>query len=597
MIQSVHNYPISDLFGIESKVIYAVPKYQREYTWGRDEWEALFDDVVDNHAGYFLGSIICINHSQDALAASSLEVVDGQQRLVTLSLLFAALYRWLKDHESQLDDDQRLDVANLKRNLVHRGNARQLRVVPQIQNSNLRDFEYVLGESGVMEATDAPPRAGLRRIMRAYRYFHTRLNLLAGAENPQVGPVIDFRSKVNEASLVKIEVANHADAYVLFESLNNRGVPLTAVDLIKNKLLARLERDDPSKTDHYFRKWNRLINFLGDDYSVQERFFRQYYNAFRDDLRVEKYPVAKRSNLMNIYEALIDRDAVHFLEALGGAAHAYAALIFRNGEEGSSTLEGHFRSLERIQGAPGYILLLHLLVRRKTLQLTDAHIGVISADLVRFFVRRNLTNTPPTYDLDRIFMAMIDSLADLRAAAVGVEIRRQLATASASDETFRASLNGPIYDDNFGATRFILCSLAEKAMTKETWVDLWRRENKIYAWTIEHIFPQGDTIPAAWVQMMAGGDTKLAKEIQQEQVHRLGNLTISAYNSSLGNKSFADKRDRTDREGRSVGYRNGLSLNQELARADGWSVAQIEQRTAALVALALDLFRFDGDPQ
>ena len=128
-------------------------------------------------------------------------------------------------------------------------------------------------------------------------------------------------------------------------------------------------------------------------------------------------------------------------------------------------------------------------------------------------------------------------------------------------------------------------------------MDLWRRENKLYAWTIEHIFPQGETIPDAWVQMMAAGDPQLAREMQQEHVHRLGNLTISAYNSALGNKSFADKRDRTDREGRPVGYRNGLSLNADLANADGWSVAQIEQRTATLVAQALDLFCLDGGPQ
>ena len=597
MIQSAHNYAISDLFGIDSKVIYAVPRYQREYTWGRDEWEALFDDVADNHSGYFLGSIICINHSQDALAPSSLELVDGQQRLVTLSLLFAALHRWLKQHEALLDDDQRVDVVNLKRNLVLKNSAGQMRVVPQIQNSNLIDFTYVLGASGVLERIDAPPRAGLRRIVRAYRYFQERLKELAGADAPQVARAIDFRDKVNAASLVKIEVATHADAYVLFESLNNRGVPLTAVDLIKNKVLARLERDDAGATDTHFQKWNRLITYLGDDYSVQERFFRQYYNAFRDTLRVEKHPVAKRSNLMNIYEALIDRDAAHFLAALGDAAHAYAALIFRNGEDGASSFDRPFRSLERIQGAPGYTLLLHLLVRRDTLQLTDAHLGGVCDDLVRFFVRRNLTNTPPTYDLDRIFMAMIDSLAELRAAAVGTEIRRQLAAASASDESFRASLSGPIYEDNFGATRFILCSLAERGMTRETEVDLWRRENKLYAWTIEHIFPQGETIPDAWVQMMAAGDPQLAREMQQEHVHRLGNLTISAYNSALGNKSFADKRDRTDREGRPVGYRNGLSLNADLANADGWSVAQIEQRTATLVAQALDLFCLDGGPQ
>src|SRR5690606_12477372 len=93
MIKSVYNYPVSTLLDIESGVIYAIPRYQREYTWSRAQWDAQFDDLLDNEANYFLGSIICINQSQDALAVQSLELVDGQQRMTTLSLLLAAIYQ------------------------------------------------------------------------------------------------------------------------------------------------------------------------------------------------------------------------------------------------------------------------------------------------------------------------------------------------------------------------------------------------------------------------------------------------------------------------------------------------------------------------
>ena len=115
-----------------------------------------------------------------------------------------------------------------------------------------------------------------------------------------------------------------------------------------------------------------------------------------------------------------------------------------------------------------------------------------------------------------------------------------------------------IYDENAGVTRFVLCALAEQSMTKESWVDLWKYEGKLFVWTIEHIFPQGDNIPAPWVTMIAGGDEKKAKAIQETHVHKLGNLTISGFNSALGNKSFQEKRDRTDSKGREVGYKNGL---------------------------------------
>lgn len=83
--------------------------------------------------------------------------------------------------------------------------------------------------------------------------------------------------------------------------------------------------------------------------------------------------------------------------------------------------------------------------------------------------------------------------------------------------------------------------------------------------------------------MIAASDAKKAKEVQQTHVHKLGNLTISGFNSALGNKSFEEKRDRTDRQGRAVGYKNGLKLNADLATAQAWSVAQIDARTTTLV--------------
>ena len=90
------------------------------------------------------------------------------------------------------------------------------------------------------------------------------------------------------------------------------------------------------------------------------------------------------------------------------------------------------------------------------------------------------------------------------------------------------------------------------------------------------------------------GDKDAAVEIQLAHVHRLGNLTISGFNSSLGNKSFAEKRDRIDRKGREVGYKNGLKLNQDLANSDTWSVKQINARTKKLVDQAVKLFSMEA---
>ncbi|OPY81319.1 MAG: hypothetical protein A4E70_01337 [Syntrophus sp. PtaU1.Bin005] len=605
MIKSVNNYPVSQLFDIEAGVVYAIPRYQREYTWGKNQWESLFDDVLENDPSYFLGSIICINQTTDTLAVQRLEVVDGQQRLTTLSLLFTALYQSLKLHEKDLDDDQRVELINIKRKLVLKKGDDQLRVIPQIQNNNQNDYRAVLSEVGVISQCDTPAYAGNRKIFRAFRYFQSRIEEMVNGENDRLASIMAFLDKVSQACLVKIEVASHADAYTLFESLNNRGMPLTAIDLIKNKLLARLESAEPGKVDQYFDVWNKLLGYLGDDYSVQERFFRHYYNAFKDTLNApfrkddDKKkdplgPVATRSNLIQIYEKLINQDAKNHLQAIRAAGQLYALMLGRNNHEAWEPLEKPLKDLDRIQGAPSYLLMLYLLVQKDKHELTNDHLESIVKLLARFFVRRNLTDTPPTRDLNRLFMTVIEKISKLRADAIPQSIEQQLVAVSASDDAFQHKLEGPIYEENSGVTRFILCALAEQAMTKETWVDLWRFENKQFMWTIEHIFPQGDNIPQSWINMIAGGDEKKAKEIQQTHVHKLGNLTISGFNSALGNKSFEDKRDRMDRQGRAVGYKNGLKLNEYLASAAGWSVDQIDSRTEKLVQQVTKLFKLQG---
>lgn len=605
MIQDAKNRPISQLFDIDSKVIYFIPRYQREYSWSRWHWESLFDDIVENNPGYFFGSIICINQATDALSIQKLEVIDGQQRLVTISLLFSAVYQFLKQFENDMDSDCRNELINLKNKIVLKRSDDQIRVTPQIQNNNLDDYKAVLSEIGVTRNFDIPLYAGNRKIFRAYRYFQGRIQQLIDTNNDRLATIMDFLDKINQASMVKIEVASHADAYTLFESLNNRGMPLTAIDLIKNKLLAHLDSIEPGQVDHHFEQWNRLLEFLSDDYSIQERFFRQYYNAFKDDLNIpfrkeeEKRkdplgPLATRSNIIQIYEKLINNDAKECLQKIIEAGRTYSLFLFRNQDDSLNGLKKSLKDLERIQGAPSYLLMLYIMMRKEHLNLDINHIVKIIELLVHFFVRRNLTDIPPTRDLNRLFMAIVKKISNLTGNTVVEVVRDELIAVSASTEMFRSKLEGPIYDENSGVTRFILCALAERGMTKETKVDLWNIENKQFIWTIEHIFPQGDRIPISWINMIADGDEQKAKEYQQTHVHKLGNLTISGFNSALGNKSFEEKRDRVDRQGHSVGYKNGLKLNEDLAVKEKWSIAQIDSRTSKLANMAMELFRMEG---
>ena len=409
--------------------------------------------------------------------------------------------------------------------------------------------------------------------------------------------------------LVKIEVSSHSDAYVLFESLNNRGTPLTAIDLMKNLIMAKAEGNKLT-IDDCFNRWQMLLGNLSEDYSIQERFFRQYYNAFKhrlnkpfqSDADRKKDPlgvVATRSNLLNIFESLINKDLPSFLDDILQCGQIYSWLILQD------TIENPYRKaledLDHIQGAPSYLLLMYLIRNKEGLKVSEEQINLTIRLLSKYFVRRNITDYPNTRDLTRIFMDIISKLEEAQATGSKVVsiIIGILSTATncASDEQFRRSLEGDVYKDNVGATRYILCKLAEAAMTQETWTDLWHRtDKKVFVWTIEHIFPEGQNIPDSWVNMIADGDKERAKQYLEKYTHKIGNLTITGYNSTLGNKSFEEKRDRKSKDGqRFIGYKNGLEINREIATMDKWTVDDIKTRTATLVDELMKVYEFPGE--
>ena len=297
--------------------------------------------------------------------------------------------------------------------------------------------------------------------------------------------------------------------------------------------------------------------------------------------------------MLDIYEKMISKNPVKALDDLTENSEIYASILLNKSEYLSAEQKDSYLDLQRVQGAPSYVLLLYLIKYQDTLQIDASDIVAVCKLLVSFFVRRNLTDVPPTRDLARMFMAFIEEIEqnEYRGKAVYQRLREKLISSSASDELFIEKLHGPVYEDNIGATRFILCMMAQKSMTLENKKDLWAKSNnKNYVWSIEHIFPQGENIPDDWVEMIADGDRKKAKEIQAQYVHTFGNLTITGYNSTLSNRAFIDKRDRKNQNGQYIGYRNGLSLNDDVYCRDNWTVDVIKERTERMVKEIIEMF-------
>lgn len=590
----------------EKEIAYNIPKYQREYVWGKSEWEAMFDDILENSNGYFLGTIITIqdNSMTSNSRIISYEIIDGQQRLTTISILILALYKILSNNKTDLTDDQLSYLNKLKKHLLLKNS--KLRLQLQTQGNNFADYQNLLKDKGILSSAAKSSYATIRRIYKAYNYFETRISSLINksdkvdnlTENKtNITELFNFIEKLRSAIIVRIKVNNRSDAYTLFESLNNRGRPLTPIDLIKNQFLSKISNKSDN-LDDYFNQWKNVIENLGDEYTSQERFFRQNFNAFRKAItnkceKINPKTIATKANLIPIYENLVENDPNNFIKEILENSNLYAPRIL-NSNETNSNIRPHLENLQYISGSPSYIILLYILKKQKILKLTDEQIIQIIDFLINFFVRRNLTDTPATRDLTRLFISISEEIETKKITDQQVVdyIKAKLKSVSASDEVFSNKLHGPIFEENSGVTRFILCSIENNMHNPRETFNLWEKtQNDQFKWTIEHVFPQGLNIPDCWIQEIANGNKEKAVELQQIYVHQLGNLTLSAYNSKLFNYSFQDKKNKKDKDNKPIGYLNGLGLNEYISKQEFWHKEQIIERTEKLCKIVLDLFK------
>jgi len=175
MIQHTANKPVSELFSSDNQVSYYIPKYQREYIWKKENWESLFDDIDEGFGAHFLGSIICINTETDSLRAPNLELVDGQQRMTTISLFYLAIYKYLSANLPVENKDAEYKLYGLMNKIVLEN--KKPRVTPSYTSNNLDDYSWIYYDvfrDVVNKPIDKPKFLGLRRMYKAFDYFCDR---------------------------------------------------------------------------------------------------------------------------------------------------------------------------------------------------------------------------------------------------------------------------------------------------------------------------------------------------------------------------------------------------------------------------------------
>jgi hypothetical protein len=477
-------------------------------------------------------------------------------------------------------------MVNLKNRIFIKAN-NQWRFEPSEQMQNKADFQRILSElfPKLVTAPKGLANFGNRRIAKAYKYFRERLAPLT------ISQAMALLEKLKSAILVKIEVQSHSDAFMLFESINNRGIPLSAIDIIKNNLLAELDKRPDYGIDRAFDEWKDLIDLLPDS-AVQERFLRQLYNVFKYLKRVEVKGCSRatRSNLITIYDTLLRKRPVWLFHALQSQGKTYSALLnpATAKDQWSEGTAANLQDLQRLGAAPAYAFLLWVSQVARSQEWDESEaLNQMAALLTKWFFWRNLTDMPPTRELDPMFVELIGGLLqEMRSQSITMleefvkHASDWLLARAAAEDVCDARLKGDVYLDNYEATRFMLCKLEEVHQTRENKRDLWAHDaNDRPVFTVEHILPKTENLGPGWVAMLELNSEDSADIIRQRCAHQLGNLTLSGYNSKLGTMEFMKKRDRQNDKGDLIGYRNGLYLNADLASRTEWNEAAMTART------------------
>lgn len=566
----------------ENNSSFQIPEFQREYSWGQKNWETFFNDLMEFKEGYFIGSMIFVK-TNNKKTDLSFQVIDGQQRLVTISILLLALYTVLKKETKQTNSLEEIISALFRIESKRKWTPRLL-----LQTLNNEDYQALLSEhiSEWSSKHSVPSNAGNRKIYKAYNYFCKAIQ-----SNKDRG-AYKLLSILKKIQIVAIVVKSYPDASVLFSSLNTRGIPLTTIDLIKNSLFS-----NSKNTPALIKDWDKLINLLdiGDSYQIQERFFRQNYNAFKTEAKafLVKSEATKqstlpseatRANIFKIYDVLFKVDTT--LNWCLKNAVKYSNLLKAN--TGKKNIDRLIEQLNFIEGSPSHTLLLYLYCKQDSLALSDPDLENICKNLNHFFIRRHLTDKPATRTLDNFFAEQISQIEKqkLRGSKVKRYIVESLKTVAASDEEFEKALEGNLYKTRKLA-RYVLANLYPQGKELDFWQKEKNKKNQLeFKWTIEHVMPQ--TLSDVWKkESFPGLDEEKIKQQHALYVHKLGNLTLSGYNAELNNERFIEKRDKKDCDtGIFIGYKNGIQLNQSLKNQKTWNIDQIKKRTTKLCELA-----------
>lgn len=528
---------------------YLIPFFQRQYSWKKKQWLRLWRDIIallesEARGGqHFLGPLVCTPDKPGPDTVQTYQLIDGQQRLTSLSLLMCALRDVAAQHGEQKLADQ-ID----EQYLTHKYETalRQFRVLPRL--SDREPFRAAIEGKLLSEHEDFG-------VIKALRFFTQQIDEWA-SESPADRLKALFQAVSTRLSLVVITIDGE-NPYEIFESLNSTGLPLEEADLIRNYLFMQVDTAD--QEDFNDQYWSALEAVFGE--GEQKRLNPTAF--YRNYLMRDGKPCRKGMAFVDFKAINRERDIAPADQTCELLRFAKLESMIRRPDECSDpAVAAALREIGLLEITTSHPLLLKVLDRWQSGSMgTDELLGCLR-DLASFVLRRSICGLS-TRSYNRYFPEAAGSIQqDPRQDLQEYWLKRGWP----SDAQFAEHLmNFPIYRREAKKLRLILERLEAEIGHKEV-IDA-------QGLSIEHVMPQkiGGANGESWRKVL-GEDYRA---LHEKWLHTLGNLTLTGYNPDMGNASFEKKRDSLKE--------SHVEMNKTIAANTQWGVAQITERAGQLI--------------
>ena len=541
-----------------AKKRFVIPVYQRNYDWKVENCKQLFDDLIkvirNKRRSHFFGSIVSA-HSDESRYEEYI-VIDGQQRLTTVSLLFLAMYNILKKGIVKSQETS-LSEMIYETYLVNKWQPADTRIkLKPVKNDQTAFGKLFDDESEHIKDSN---------LTVNYDYFYNRI------QKEEI-TIDDLFGALSCLEIISITLNSDDKPQLIFESLNSTGVALSEGDKIRNFILMGLSSRE--QNDFYERYWNKIE--VCTDYDV---------SAFvRDYLSVKQQVIPSVNRVYQTFKMYVEE--VEFatetlLIDLLSYAKRYEKLL--KGMTPNRVLNGCIYRLNRLETTVARPFFLEVLRLHDENKISFDDVADIFLTVENYLFRRTVCDLP-TNALNKIFLMLhkdvvrydgteADYVAKLKYALLSKKERARFPSDGEFAEAFSTR---PVYLMTSKNKIYILERLENFGTVEDK--DIYRHcEDGSYS--IEHIMPQHLT--PAWIKDI--GDDYLF--VHETWLHRIANLTLTAYNSKYSNSTFIEKKTMAN------GFcESGIRMNQWISQKRVWTQTELEERSENLSRRALEIW-------